>query len=124
MARVMKVLIIAGRSIESEEVRDAIVERAAAGPVHVTLVAPASVGAGPLCAPGIASADRLARDLETVERLERAVRQLRDAGVAVEGVIGGDPADADVWDPSSFDEVVVSCRPWRSFTKAASEGCL
>ncbi len=126
MARIVKLLVVANRSIESEEVRDALVERAAAGPVHVTLVAPASVGAGAMCEPRTATGERLerARRMVTAERLERTVQQLRDAGVAVEGVVGGDPdagAGQDAWDPCRFDEVVVSCRPWLSFTSAACQ---
>jgi hypothetical protein len=41
-----KLLVVANRTIESEQVRDVIVRRAAAGPVRVMLVAPASSGAG------------------------------------------------------------------------------
>jgi hypothetical protein len=94
MPRTMKLLVVANRAIESEEVRDAIVGRAAAaGPVHVTLVAPVSIGAGPPRARRTATAQRLerARRTATAQRLERAVQQLRDAGVPVEGVVGGDP---------------------------------
>jgi hypothetical protein len=125
MPRTMKLLVVANRAIESEEVRDAIVGRAAAaGPVHVTLVAPVSIGAGPPRARRTATAQRLerARRTATAQRLERAVQQLRDAGVPVEGVVGGDPDPtvpvAGTWDPSGFDEIVVSCRPWLSCTRA------
>jgi hypothetical protein len=123
MSRIMKLLVVANRSIETQEVRDAIVRRAEAGPVHVTLVAPSCVGAGPLCAPRTPNAEHVqpARDTATAERLERAVQQLRDAGVAVDGVVGGDPDSTgtvqDTWDPSRFDEVVVSCVPWLSFKR-------
>jgi hypothetical protein len=60
-----------------------------------------------------------------IERLERAVARLDAAGVPVEGVIAGD-LDATGggqpgWDPPRFDEVVVSCRPWLLFTRAALE---
>jgi hypothetical protein len=124
MPRTMKLLVVANRTIESEEVRDAIVGRAAAGPVHVTLVAPASMSAGPPRARRTAAAQRLerARRTATAQRLDRAVQQLRDAGVPVEGVVGGglDPTVpvAGAWDPSGFDEIVVSCRPWLSCTRA------
>lgn len=121
---VMKLLVVANPSIDSAEVREAIVQRAAAGPVHVTLVEPAAVGAGPLNAPdandGVVGRIRRA----SAERLERAVLELRDAGVAVEGVAGGsvDAEDADRdWDPSRFDEVVVSCVPWLSLKRAEPE---
>jgi hypothetical protein len=120
----MKLLVVANPSIDCEEVRAAIVERAAAGPVCVTLVEPAAVGGGRLNAPaaneGVVGRSRQA----SVERLERAVLSLRDAGVAVEGVAGGgvDAADADLdWDPSRFDEVVVSCVPWLSLKRPGPE---
>lgn len=123
MTRTMKLLVVANPGIDSEEVRDAIVRRAAEGPVHVTLVAPAAVGAGPLTAPPGTAADRVvqARHAATLRRLERAVARLRDAGVQVEGVVGGRPnaGDApDTWDPARFDEVVVSCHPWLSLRRA------
>ena len=115
MPRTMKLLVVANRTIRSDEVRDAIVDRAAAGPVHVTLVAPASIGAGP----------GPARRTATAQHLERAVRQLREAGVPVEGVVGGDPdpraAGQVALDPSRFDEVVVSCRPWVSCVRPSVE---
>jgi hypothetical protein len=119
----MRLLVVANRSIESEGVCDAIVERA--GPVDVTLVAPAFVG-GPPRAPRTATEEHLqrARRAATAERLERVVQQLRDAGVAVEGFVGGDraPAFDDAWHPSRFDEVVVSCRPWLSVRAAPASG--
>jgi hypothetical protein len=127
MSRMMKLLVVANQSIDSEEVRDAIVRRSLAGPVQITLVASASVGAGPLCLPGTEYGERLVREhhRSAAERMERAVRQLRDAGVAVEGIVSGD-ADAeglaqDAWDPSRFDEIVVSCQPWLSCRRPAPE---
>jgi hypothetical protein len=97
--------------------------------VHVTLVAPDAVGAGPLSARRGASAEELERASRaaTEERLRRAVRQLRAAGVSVDGVmageldVGGGGGGGDVWDPPGFDEVVVSCRPWLSLTRAVFE---
>jgi hypothetical protein len=127
MPRTMKLLVVANRTMRSDEVRDAIVGRAAAGPVHVTLVAPASIGAAPAPAHRTATVQRLerARRSATTQHLERAVAQLREAGVAVEGVVGGDPdpavAGQFALDPSRFDEVVVSCRPWVSFARPMPE---
>jgi hypothetical protein len=68
MTRTMKLLVVANPGIDSEELRDAILRRAAEGPVHVTLVAPAAVGAGPLAAPPGTAADRVvqARHAATV----------------------------------------------------------
>jgi hypothetical protein len=99
-----KLLVIANRTIESEEIRRAIVDRAAAGPVQVTLVAPASSG----------GATVRARRTATAQRLEGAVQGLREAGVPVEGVVGdSDPmlAVQDAWDPCRFDEVIVATLP-------------
>jgi hypothetical protein len=104
MSWTTKLLVIANRTVESPEIRDAIVDRAAAGPVHVTLVAPVSSGAGSV----------RARGMETAQRLERAVQGLTEAGVPVEGIVGdSDPMVAvqDVWDPRRFDEVVVVTLP-------------
>ncbi|MGI9099194.1 MAG: hypothetical protein ACR2H2_12035 [Solirubrobacteraceae bacterium] len=99
-----KLLVIANRTIDSDEIRNAIVNRAAAGPVQITLVAPASSGTGP----------PRARRTATAQHLEQAVQQLREAGVPVEGVVGdSDPmlAVQDAWDPRRFDEVIVATLP-------------
>ncbi|MEA2274730.1 MAG: hypothetical protein QOI98_3438 [Solirubrobacteraceae bacterium] len=123
----MRLLVVANYGIDSEAVCEAIVERAAAGPVQITLVASASVGDGPLCAPRTEYGERVVRahQREAAERMQRAVKRLRDAGVAVEGVVGGGSEGSgfaqDVWDPSRFDEIVVSCRPWLSCQRALSE---
>jgi hypothetical protein len=104
MSWTTKVLVIANRTVDSEEVREAIVSRAAAGPLQVMLVAPASGGASSL----------RERRAETAQRLERAVQRLRAAGVAVEGVVGdADPMVAvqEAWDPRRFDEIIVATLP-------------
>jgi hypothetical protein len=99
-----KLLVIANRTVDSDEIRDAIVNRAVAGPVEITLIAPASSGAGSM-------RDRRAA---TALRLDRAVQGLRDVGVPVEGVVGDpDPmlAVQDAWDPRRYDEVIVATLP-------------
>jgi hypothetical protein len=99
-----KLLVIANHTVDSDEIRDAIVNRAVAGPVEITLVAPASDGAGSM---------RDRREA-TAERLDRAVQGLREVGVPVEGVVGDpDPmlAVQDAWDPRRFDEVIVATLP-------------
>jgi hypothetical protein len=104
MSWTTKLLVIANRTIECEEIGDAILERAKAGPVQVTLVAPASSGPSSI----------RARRIETAQRLERTVQRLSEAGVAVEGVVGDtDPLVAvqDAWDPRRFDEVIVVTLP-------------
>lgn len=99
-----KLLVIANRTIDSDEIRDVIVHRAAIGPVQVTLVAPASSGAGSV----------QERRAATAQRLERALQRLSDAGVAAQGVVGDpDPMVAvqEAWDPRRFDEVIVATLP-------------
>jgi hypothetical protein len=98
MSWMTKVLVIANRTVDSEEVRDAILGRAAGGPLYVTLVAPASGE----------------RRTATAQRLECAVQSLRAAGVAIEGVVGDpDPMVAlqEAWDPRRFDEIIVATLP-------------
>jgi hypothetical protein len=100
----MKLLVIANRTVDSDEIRDAIVNRAVAGPVEITLIAPASSGAGSM----------RERRAATALRLDRAVQGLRDVGVPVEGVVGDpDPmlAVQDAWDPRRYDEVIVATLP-------------
>jgi GABA permease len=90
-----KLLVIANRTADSDELCDALRARAIAGPVEVTLVAPAS-------------APRTAR------RVERAVKRLSDAGVPVVGIIDDpDPMVAvqSTWNPRSYDEVIVATLP-------------
>ena len=97
MAWTTKLLVIANRTVDSDELLDALRARAAAGPIEVTLVAPAETGRVP-----------------TAERLERAVERLHDDGITVEGSVGHpDPLVAfeDVWDPRRFDEVIVATLP-------------
>jgi GABA permease len=102
-----KLLVIANRTIDTDAICDTIIGRAAAGPLEVMLVAPASSGAGP----------QEARRMATAARLDRAVRRLTDAGIPVEGVVGDpDPMIAvqEAWDPRRFDEVIVATLPTRS----------
>jgi hypothetical protein len=104
MSWTTKLLVIANRTIECEEIGDAILERAKAGPVEVTLVAPASSGPSSM----------RARRMETAQRLERTVQRLSETGVPVEGIVGDtDPlvAAQDAWDPRRFDEVIVVTLP-------------
>lgn len=99
-----KLLVIANRTVDSDEIRDAIVNRAVAGPVEITLVAPASSGVGSM----------RERRAATEQRLDRAVKGLREVGVPVEGVVGDpDPmlAVQDTWDPRRYDEVIVATLP-------------
>lgn len=99
-----KLLVIANRTVDSEELREFLLGQARRGPLAVTLVTPVSRESG----------DALTGRSATAERLRSAVERLTADGLAVEGVLGdGDPmlALADVWDPRCFDEVVVSTLP-------------
>jgi len=116
MSEMTKLLVVANDHIDSDEVCEAIVERAVAGPVQVTLVASESVAATAEVGSVVA-----AEQGAIAARMDRAVQRLRDAGVSVEGVVsgafGGMGFVRDVRDPSRFDEIVV-CRPWLSCRRA------
>src|SRR5918999_405216 len=89
-------LVVANVTASSDELLDALRERAREGACRFTLVMPAS-GA------------------EARARLEEALARMREAGLEkVEGSVGDpDPVVAvmDVWDPMKFDEIVVSTLP-------------
>jgi hypothetical protein len=95
----MKVLVIANQTADSEELLAALKDRAGGGSISFTLLVPA----GPT-----------ARD-QAGARLDTAVERMRAAGLEVEGVLAhnSDPFGAvrEVWDPASFDEIVVSTLP-------------
>jgi hypothetical protein len=122
----MSHIVNANPNIKSEEVRDAIVHRAAAGPVHVTLVEPSAVGAGPQCAPCAAGAAVLERVCHaSAAPFQPAPTGLHDAGVAVESLATAGmsaPHAGSAWDPSRFDEIVVSCVPSISLKPAVYDG--
>jgi hypothetical protein len=89
------VLVVANQTIVGGPLLQAIRERAGQSPADFTLVAPADE-------PGV---DR---------RLEAALRQLRNAGVAATGHIGdGDPYTAvmNAVQDEQFDEIVISTFP-------------
>ena len=89
------VLVVANQTLLGEPLLEALRERAEEGPAEFTLVAPADV-------PGVR------------ERLEEAVRRLRDAGLEASGHIGHpDPyiAVMNAIDEEGIDEVVISTFP-------------
>jgi hypothetical protein len=91
------VLVVASRTAAAEELRDALLARAAQSPVELTLLYPAPDHAG-----------------EAGTLLRSAVERLRAAGLDVAGQLGeADPYDAvaDVWDPGEYDEILVSTLP-------------
>lgn len=99
-----KVLVVANRTADSDEVHAALVHRAQDGPIDVTLLAPA---AWEVVDPhgGRQSASR---------RLNAALTRLAAAGITARGVVGdADPVAAvqDIWDAERFDEVIVATLP-------------
>jgi hypothetical protein len=89
------VLVVANRTAGSEELLEAMKRRAARGATAFTLLMPAGPGAQ--------------------GRLDGALAKMRAAGLEVVGKQGvdGNPlfCVGDLWDPSVFDEIVVSTFP-------------
>jgi hypothetical protein len=86
---------------DSPELLNALRARASRGSCTFTLLAPKK------------GADRLPAEIA----LDSALIRMRDAGLAVDGVVGdSDPLVAvqETWDPCRFDEVVVSTLPTHS----------
>ena len=104
----MKVLVVANRTAESDELLDALTRRAQEGPVSFTLLVPATPH-------GVAwAADMHAGSDEAEAHMRRAVERLRAAGLQVEGRVGDpDPVAAveDVVNFDTFDEAIVSTLP-------------
>jgi hypothetical protein len=95
MAFTTHLLVVANRTVDAPELLDAITQRAQRGPIHVTLLAPATWSERP----------------DAERRLQDAINALAVAGIAAQGVLGdADPIAAvqDVWNPARFDEVIVS----------------
>jgi hypothetical protein len=104
MSMPAKVLVVANRTADSDELHAALLERANDGPIDVTLLAPA---AWEVVDPhgGTQSAWR---------RLNAALRRLASAGITARGVVGdADPVAAvqAIWDTQRFDEVIVATLP-------------
>jgi hypothetical protein len=101
MAFTYSILVVANRTADSDELRDALRAHAERRPTRFLLLVPAP-------APGPAGREA------AMESLQRALEHLREAGLEIEGTVGhSDPIDAvsDVWDPKEFDEVIVSTLP-------------
>ena len=101
-----RVLVLANRTVDSPELRDALTERGERGPIEVTLLVPA---AWEVQDPhgGVQSARR---------RMNAALAMLREAGIDVRVRVGDpDPVAAlrETWDPDRYDEVIVSTLPGR-----------
>jgi hypothetical protein len=103
-----RVLVVANRTAECDELRQALAERAAKGDdVKFTLVVPSAHGFAKAADPDVGIP-------EAQHHVESAVRKLREAGLDVEGRLGDpDPVAAvqDAANAESFDEVIVSTLP-------------
>jgi hypothetical protein len=101
-----RVLVLANRTVDSPQLREALVERGERGPIAVTLLVPAAWEAQDPHG-GVESARRRAR---------AAMANLRDTGLDVQCRLGDpDPVTAlrEAWDPDRYDEVIVSTLPAR-----------
>jgi hypothetical protein len=99
------VLVVANRTAGSDELRQALCERAELGPCEFKLLVPATPAAA-----GDPHSGRQAAK----EQMHEAVDRLQTAGLEIEGRVGDpDPIVAvhEVWNPAEFDEVIVSTLP-------------
>jgi hypothetical protein len=106
MPGMTRVLVVANRTADSEELLAALLGRQAQGSISVTLLAPASYE---VTSPHGGKQAAL-------RRLRTATDRLREAGIETEGVVGDpDPfrAIAAIWNPERFDEVIVCTLPER-----------
>lgn len=96
------VLVVANVTAGSEELLAALKERAARQPTRFRLVIPATISGG---------GQRAAR-----ETLQDALARFREEGLDADGVVGhSDPVTAaiEAWDPSRYDEIIISTLPMR-----------
>ncbi|MDQ4129741.1 MAG: hypothetical protein M3133_01915 [Actinomycetota bacterium] len=113
MPKSAKVLVVANRTAASDELLQALQDRAAKGPASFTLVAPATPrGRTWILGPDAGQLEEAQEEAQ--ENMQAAVKRLRAAGLEVEGRIGDpDPVAAaqDAVNEEDFDEVVVSTLP-------------
>ncbi|MEA2468910.1 MAG: hypothetical protein QOJ57_3036 [Thermoleophilaceae bacterium] len=99
------VLVVANRTAGSDELLEALRERAARGPVTFHLVVPSTARGVSWVADMYAGTDAAEHDLEG------ALARLRAAGLEIDGQIGDpDPVAAvqDAANAGSYDEMIVS----------------
>jgi hypothetical protein len=104
MAYQARVLVIANVTADSPELIGALRARAERGPIAPTLLMPAT---------GIGYRGRE----EAQGRLDKALERWKAEGIEGSGVVGDpDPAVAvhETWDPTAFDEVIISTLPGRA----------
>src|SRR6476620_5844584 len=98
MAWKTRLMVVANRTADSDDLLAALRERAARGPIAVTLVVPQDSHGG------------------LGERMTAALGRLQEAGIEAHGMLGDtDPCAAvlETWDPGAYDEVLVSTLPGR-----------
>ena len=91
-----KLLVVANQTVDSDELYDALKDRAEQGTLAVTLLIPQDAPAG------------------SAHRVNAALERLHGAGIEAEAMLGDvDPACAviEVWDPRRWDEILVSTLP-------------
>jgi hypothetical protein len=91
-----KLLVVANQTVDSDELYDALKDRADQGSLAVTLLVPQDAPAG------------------SAHRVNAALERLHAAGIEAEAMLGDiDPACAviEVWDPRRWDEILVSTLP-------------
>lgn len=101
-----RVLVLANRTADSPQLREALLERRERGPIEVTLLVPAAWETQDPHG-GVETGRR---------RVRAALERLRDTGLDVRCRVGDpDPITAlrEAWDPDRYDEVVVSTLPSR-----------
>lgn len=99
-----RVLVVANRTADSDEVRAALIERSQRGPIEVTLLAPATWEV----------VDPHGGKQSAWRHLNAALTRLSAAGIPARGVVGdADPVAAvqDIWSADRFDEVIVATLP-------------
>jgi hypothetical protein len=109
MADKARVLVVANRTAESDELRSALRARAQEGPAAFTLLVPATPH-------GVAwAADMHSAAPEAEQNMDRAVERLRrEESLEISGRVGDpDPVAAveDAVNFDSFDEIIVSTLP-------------
>src|SRR3954453_6682537 len=99
MAWQTSALVIANRTVDSDQLLEALQQRARSGPVKFTLLVP--------CGPSGRDGAR--------ERLEAAGSRIGQDGLGVEGPLARDreplAAAHEAWDPAKYDEIVVCTLP-------------
>jgi hypothetical protein len=102
MAWKRSILVVANVTAASDELQEALIQRARRGPAEFTLIIPATPFGG-------------GREAAT-EKLLDALERLRSAGLEVDGSVGdADPfiAVSETWDPKRHDEIIVSTLPMK-----------